>query len=175
MPSQRHPGEFRRVWRSHYFRLAWRYDQQPNAPRFKSEVIASEADSIAEMLTDDVVVVHGNGRCVCGKEAVRADFLEGFKRFAIDQKVSPTEVIVGEKWAFEISEVESELTPTQGGQQVHARSITVVVLSRQSDASWRVCRVLGLLDWGLPPRFQFRYRLYRKCCIDHLNRHLSLA
>jgi len=109
-------------------------------------VKASDAESLAQMLTDDVVVVHGNGRCVCGKEAVRADFLEGFRRFAIDQKVSPTEVIVREKWAFEISEVESELTPIEGGQQVHAHSRTIVVLSRQSDASWRVCRVLGLLD-----------------------------
>ena len=109
-------------------------------------VKASDADSLAQMLTDDVVVVHGNGRCVCGKEAVRADFLEGFRRFAIDQQVSPTEVIVREKWAFEISEVESELTPIQGGQQVHAHSRTIVVLSRQSDSSWRVCRVLGLLD-----------------------------
>jgi uncharacterized protein (TIGR02246 family) len=109
-------------------------------------VKASDAGSIAEMLADDVVVVHGNGRCVCGKEAVRADFLEGFGRFAIDQKVSPTEVIVGKKWAFEISEVESDLTPIQGGQQVHAHSRTIVVLSRQSDASWRVYRVLGLSD-----------------------------
>lgn len=109
-------------------------------------VRASNADSLAEMLTDDVVVVHGNGRCVCGKEAVRADFLEGFRRFAINQRVSPTEIIVREKWAFEISEVDSELTPIQGGQHVHASSMTVVVLSRQSDNSWRVCRVLGLLD-----------------------------
>ena len=109
-------------------------------------VNASDADSLAQMLTEDIVVVHGNGRCVCGKEAVRADFLEGFRRFAINQKVSPTEVIVREKWAFEISEVESELTPIQGGQQIHAHSKTIVVLSRQSDDSWRVCRVVGLLD-----------------------------
>jgi len=109
-------------------------------------VKASNADSLAQMLTDDVVVVHGNGRCVCGREAVRSDFLEGFRRFAIEQKISPSEVIVVEKWAFEISEVESVLTPIQGGQQVHAHSRTIVVLARQSDSSWRVCRVLGLSD-----------------------------
>lgn len=109
-------------------------------------VRASDADSLAEMLTDDVVVVHGNGRCVCGREAVRGDFLDGFRRFAISQRVLPTEMIVGEKWALEISEVESELTPIQGGQHIHANSMAVVVLSRQSDKSWRVCRVLGLLD-----------------------------
>jgi uncharacterized protein (TIGR02246 family) len=109
-------------------------------------VKAGNADSIAEMLTDDVVVVHGNGRCVFGKEGVKADFSDAFKRFVVDQSVSPTEVIVGEKWAFEISEVESDLTPVQGGQAMHTHSRTVVVLSRQPDASWKVCRVLGLLD-----------------------------
>jgi uncharacterized protein (TIGR02246 family) len=109
-------------------------------------VKASDAESLAQMLTDDVVVVHGNGRCVCGKEAVRVDFLEGFRRFAINQKVSRTEVILREKWAFEISQVESELTPIEGGSKIRAHSRTIVVLSRQSDASWRVCRVLGLLD-----------------------------
>jgi len=76
----------------------------------------------------------------------QADFLEGFGRFAIDQKVSLTELIIGEKWAFELSEVQSELTPIEGGQRVHAHSRTVVVLSRQLDACWRVCRVLGLPD-----------------------------
>jgi uncharacterized protein (TIGR02246 family) len=109
-------------------------------------VKARDANALAQMLTDDVVVVHGNGRCVCGKEAVRADFLEGFRRFVIEQTVSPTDLIVREKWAFEISEVESQLMPIQGGQAVHARSTTIVVFSRQSDASWKVCRVLGLLE-----------------------------
>ena len=109
-------------------------------------VKVGDAETLAGMLTDDVVVVHGNGRCVCGKEAVRADLLEGFRRFAIDQRISSTEVVVRKKWAFEISEVESELTPIRGGQQRCAHARTVVVLSRQPDASWRVCRVLGLLD-----------------------------
>ena len=110
-------------------------------------VKVGDAETLAGMLTDDVVVVHGNGRCVCGKDAVRADFLEGFRRFTIDQRVSSTDVVVCGKWAFEIrSEVESELTPIQAGQQLRVHSRTVVVLSRQQDASWRVCRVLGLLD-----------------------------
>lgn len=38
-------------------------------------VKVGDAETLAGMLTDDVVVVHGDGRCVCGKEAVRADFL----------------------------------------------------------------------------------------------------
>ena len=29
-------------------------------------VKASDADRLSSMVTDDVVVIHGNGRCVCG-------------------------------------------------------------------------------------------------------------
>jgi ketosteroid isomerase-like protein len=98
------------------------------------------------MVTDDVVVVHGNGRCIRGKEAVKADFVDGFRRFAVDQTVSSAEVTIRNKWEFEIAEVESILTPILGGDQIRANSKTVVVLARQPDASWRVARVLGLLD-----------------------------
>lgn len=34
----------------------------------------------------------------------------------VNQTVSPAEVIVREKWAFETSEVENELTPIWDGQ-----------------------------------------------------------
>jgi uncharacterized protein (TIGR02246 family) len=109
-------------------------------------VKAGDADRLADMVTDDVVVVHGNGRCVCGKEELKADFLDGFGRFAIDQRVLSSEVVVRNKWAFEIGEVESTLTPVREGAQIQAHSRTVVVLVRQHDTSWRVSRVLGLLD-----------------------------
>jgi len=109
-------------------------------------VKACDADRLSAMVTDDVVVVHGNGRCVCGKDALKADFLRGFDRFAIAQRVSSADVIVRDKWAFEIGEVETTLTPVSGGTQILAHSTTVVVLVRQPDASWRVARVLGLLD-----------------------------
>jgi uncharacterized protein (TIGR02246 family) len=109
-------------------------------------VKASDADRLSAMVTDDVVVVHDNGRCVCGKDELKADFIEGFERFAIHQKVLSADVIVHDNWAFEIGEVESTLTSVSGGPQIHAHARTVVVLVRQSDASWKVARVLGLLD-----------------------------
>jgi uncharacterized protein (TIGR02246 family) len=109
-------------------------------------VKAADADRLAAMVTEDVVIVHGNGRCVCGREDMKTDLLMGFQRFMIDQKVSSAEVIVRGKWAFDIDEVESTLSPVQGGEPIDTRSKTVVVLAQQPDASWRVARVLGLLD-----------------------------
>ena len=109
-------------------------------------VKANDADRLSVLVIDDVVVVHGNGRCVCGKEELKADFLKGFERFSIDQKVSSADVIFRDKWAFEIGEVESTMTPVSGGVQIHAHSRTDVVLVLQPDSSWKVARVLGLID-----------------------------
>ena len=109
-------------------------------------VKARDADRLSAMVTNDVVVVTGNGRCVCGEDELKVDLLKGFERFSIDQRVSSADVIIRDKWAFEISEVESTMTPVSGGVQTHAHSRTVVVLVRQSDFSWKVARVLGLID-----------------------------
>jgi uncharacterized protein (TIGR02246 family) len=109
-------------------------------------VRAGDAERLAAMVTDDVVVMHGNGRCVHGRGELEADFLKGFEAFSMEQKVSSAEVVVRGRWAFEISEVESRLTPHLGGESKHVHSITIVALSQQSDASWKVARVLGVVD-----------------------------
>ena len=101
---------------------------------------------LAAMVTNDVVVVHGNGRCVRGRDELKADFLKGFEAFSIEQNVSSVEVVVRGRWAFEISEVESWLTPRLGGESTHVHSTTIVALNRQPDGSWKVGRVLGVLD-----------------------------
>jgi len=41
---------------------------------------ANDASLLAAFVTDDVVFVHGNGRCARGKEELKADFLKSFKR-----------------------------------------------------------------------------------------------
>ena len=74
-------------------------------------VRAGDAERLAAMVTDDVVVVHGNGRCVRGRDELKADFLKGVEAFSTEQSVSAAEVVVRGRWAFEIAEVESRLTP----------------------------------------------------------------
>jgi uncharacterized protein (TIGR02246 family) len=109
-------------------------------------VRASDTERIASMLADDIVVVHGNGRCVCGRDELKADFRKGFEAFSISQEVKSTEVIVRGRWAFEISEVETKLMPHSGSVPKQFHSKTVVAFRNQSDGSWKVTRVLGLTD-----------------------------
>ena len=109
-------------------------------------VRAGDVDRLVGMVTDDVVVVHGNGRCVHGRDELKADFLKAFEAFSIDQVVSSAQIVVRGRWGFDISDVESVLSPHLGGESKQVHSITVVALNQQPDGSWKVGRVLGLLD-----------------------------
>jgi len=109
-------------------------------------VRAGDVERLGAMVTDDVVVVHGNGRCVRGRDELKADFRKGFESFSIEQNVSSAEVIVRSSWVFEIAEVESRLTPRCGGDSTQVHSTTIVALSRQPDGSWKIGRVLGVLN-----------------------------
>ncbi len=106
---------------------------------------SADVERLAAMVTVDVVVVHGNGRCVRGREELKADFLKAFEACSIEQKVQDVELVIRGRWAFEISEVETRLTPHREGAAKHVRSTTVVVFRQHSDGSWKVGRVIGVV------------------------------
>jgi uncharacterized protein (TIGR02246 family) len=105
---------------------------------------AADVEQLATLVTDDVVVVHGNGRCIRGKDELKADFRKGFESFSVEQSVSSPEVVVRGRWAFEIADVESKLISTSG-ESTHVHSTTVVALNQQTDGSWKVGRVIGVV------------------------------
>ncbi len=107
---------------------------------------ARDADALTALVTDDVVVVHGNGRCVVGKNAVEADFLAGFANFLVDQEVTFAETTFVGNYVLDIAEVTTSLTPVAGGQAMNVRSQAVTILRSQPDGSWKVARVVGLID-----------------------------
>jgi uncharacterized protein (TIGR02246 family) len=116
----------------------------------------SDVGRLASLAADDVVIVHGDGRCIRGKDELTADFLKAFESFRIDQKVVDPEIKTRGNWAFEIASVESTLTPVHGGETKRAITTTLVAMRRQRDGSWKVARVMGNLnDWPehpvLPP------------------------
>jgi uncharacterized protein (TIGR02246 family) len=104
-----------------------------------------DANGLAALMTDDIVFVNGNGRCVSGKEKLQEDIRNRFERFDFERRSSRAELVVRDRWAIEIAEVESNLVAVRGGIQVHANSKTVIAFARQPDASWKVARILELL------------------------------
>jgi uncharacterized protein (TIGR02246 family) len=111
---------------------------------------AADIERLAALVTDDVVVVHGTGRCVRGRDELKMDFRNAFDAFSVEQNVSTAGLVVRGSWVLEIADVETKLTPRTGGEQSVFHSTTVTALKRQSDGSWKVGRVLGVLDSPLP-------------------------
>jgi uncharacterized protein (TIGR02246 family) len=111
---------------------------------------AADVERLATLVTDDVVVIHGTGRCVRGRDELKMDLRNAFKAFSVEQSASRAGLIVRGSWALETADVETKLTPRTGGEPTVFHSTTVTALERQSDGSWKVGRVLGVLDSPLP-------------------------
>ena len=111
---------------------------------------AADVERLAALVTDDVVVVHATARCVRGRDELKTDFRNAFDAFSVEQNVSTEGLVVRGSWALEIADVETKLTPRTGGEQSVFHSTTATALKRQSDGSWKVGRVLGVLDSPLP-------------------------
>jgi len=109
-------------------------------------VTSADADRLACLVTDDVVVIHADGRCVRGRDELKADFVKAFESFLIDQRVLDSDVTIRGNWAFEIAKVESTFTPVAGGETIRAITTTLVAVRRLPDGAWKVARVLGLLE-----------------------------
>ena len=111
---------------------------------------AADVERLATLVTDDVVVVHGTGRCVRGRDELKMDLRNAFKAFSVEQSVSTAGLVVRGSWALEIADMETKLTPRSGGEGMLFHSTTVTALNRQPDGSWKIGRVLGVLDSSLP-------------------------
>jgi len=104
-----------------------------------------DVNRLVALVTEDVVVVHGNGRCVCGKEALRAELSKDFGLFDVDERDSSAEITVHDQWALEFCKMDRTLIAISGGAQFQTRTCVLAVFARQVDASWKVARVIGLL------------------------------
>jgi hypothetical protein len=64
----------------------------------------SQARELTDVLTDDVVAVHEDGRCMCGKQEVEAFFRHAFARYDIEAMILSSDVVVHNNWAIEVDE-----------------------------------------------------------------------
>jgi len=61
-------------------------------------VRSADIGRLASLVAEDVVVVHGDGRCIRGKDEFEADFLKAFESFRIDQRVVDPEITIRGDW-----------------------------------------------------------------------------
>ena len=108
-------------------------------------VIEGDVHQLSDLVTDDVVAVHGSGRCACGKEELKREFLEALRFVDVERTVPTSEVVVHDNWAIEIEEVDSTRVLEGGNMSVDTHFKAVFVFRRQSDGSWKVARVMELV------------------------------
>ena len=105
---------------------------------------ASDINGLIALASDDIVVVHENGKAAIGIDALRTDLAHDFGIFDVEPRDSSAEIIVHDKWAIQFCEVDQMLSGVRGCTGVRTHSRIVAVFSRQPDASWKVARVIGL-------------------------------
>ena len=106
-------------------------------------VEASDIGGLIVLATDDIVVVHGNGKAAIGVDALRTDLTHGFGIFDVELRDASAEIIVHDNWAIEFCEVAQVVSGVNGGSGVKTHS-RIVALFRQPDASWKAARVIAL-------------------------------
>jgi uncharacterized protein (TIGR02246 family) len=104
-----------------------------------------DAERLANLVTDDVVAVLKNGRCITGKEALKAEFRHVFALYDVERKILSSGVLMRDRWVLELDEMDSTMTP-RDGMEIQAHVKTVIVYARQADGEWKVARLMELLD-----------------------------
>jgi len=105
-----------------------------------------DANRLTEFMTDDVVAVLKDGRCVCGKESLKAVFQHVFGLYDVERSILSSRVVTRDGWAIELDELESTMTPVSNERDIYAHVKTVVVFGRQADGEWKIARLMELLD-----------------------------
>src|SRR5262249_39167057 len=82
-------------------------------------VKGKKVDRLIELVTDDVVVIHPNGRTTTGKEQLRTDLVASFVRMTIcNQTIEWDELMVSGDLAVERARIKTTVLPT-GGEAFH--------------------------------------------------------
>jgi len=101
---------------------------------------SNNIDSLASMLTDDVVFLAANEKPIVGKAAVRAWADAYEKAFHTKWDKPVQEFTVAGDYAFERYSYTSTDTPVGGGKDVVDTGWGLIVYHRDSDGVWRVAR-----------------------------------
>jgi uncharacterized protein (TIGR02246 family) len=104
-----------------------------------------DVEALGEMVTDDVLVIHPNGRSTAGRDALKADYARFFATHTAEQTVTSEETIISGNWAFDRATMHTTMTPVGGGDTREVDSRTLTILHRDESERWRVARVIAVI------------------------------
>lgn len=106
----------------------------------------ADLSTLADLMAADIIVVHGSGRCVRGRDTVLADLASTFKDVHVKQDLQPEETIVAGSWAFDRSRVQTTMVWTRSGKTQRFASHAWTILRKDAVRGWCVARVIGVVD-----------------------------
>ncbi|HXX62355.1 MAG TPA: nuclear transport factor 2 family protein [Bacteroidota bacterium] len=117
------------------------------ADRWLQAVAAGDKDQLRKLMTEDIVVIHGDGRVASGRERVLADFAIAFETITVRQTLERQELVIAGDWAFDRSTVVTIVSMKAHGEEKEYRSQTITIL-RKDLPGWRVARSMGIVERG---------------------------
>jgi uncharacterized protein (TIGR02246 family) len=114
--------------------------------RWLEALADGNVNQLRGLMSEDVVVVHGNGRTVSGRETVVEDLRASFVKWRVNERVEPDELIVSGDWAFERARVWTTVRPVGSNEATEIRSSTFTLLRRDPGTGWRVARAIGVVE-----------------------------
>lgn len=108
---------------------------------------AANAEQIADLYTNDALVLYPNQSALTGRSAILAYFKSFFAEFTQEEwELTSAEIEIVDPWAFDRGTYRWKGVPRAGGDPIEDHGKYLVVLQRQADGTWKVARDMDNSD-----------------------------
>jgi uncharacterized protein (TIGR02246 family) len=109
--------------------------------------VAADASRIAQLYTEDALVLYPDHPAVAGRSAIGGYFSEFFAEFPRNEfELVSAEIDIAGAWAFDRGTYRWRGVPRAGGKPVEDSGKYLVVLQRQASGEWQVARDMDNSD-----------------------------
>jgi uncharacterized protein (TIGR02246 family) len=117
---------------------------------YVSAWLAADADQIAQLYTNDALVLYPNQPAVVGRAAILTYFKDFFHQFPLNEfELTSEEVQIIGSLAIDRGKYKWKGSPKKGGVPINDYGKYLVILKRQPDGSWKVARDMDNSDRSL--------------------------
>ena len=110
---------------------------------WEEAIQAEDIPALLAMWTDDLVVMGPDAPTARGKQALEESYRGLFEAFAVTATwpVEGTEeIVVADRWAYQMSEFTLTMTLKAGGEAIEADGKLIMIFQRQPDGTWKFAR-----------------------------------
>lgn len=118
--------------------------------QFMAAENAGNAAEVANLYTDDAIVMAPHEPAVEGRQAILASLQAFFQNNTVKPTLTAQETQIAGDWAYERGTFSWTVTPKAGGKPIEDSGKYLVILKRLPDGSWKVHRDMDNSNNPLP-------------------------